>query len=467
MTLVPLRLRTAMRRAFVVAAALAPGLVPLSAQDRRTVVEPVVPPVCTRLTAALHAPENRLVESDEQHLDTARLQAALDGCGAGKAVALAAEGDRNAFLSGPLNLPAGVTLLVDRGTALLASRDPALFARTPGSCGLVNNEPPGCRPLIAVHGASHAAVMGEGTIDGRGYATLLHGSVTWWQLAEQARSGGRQQVPRLIVVDGSDDFTLYRITLRNSPNFHVTFGNGRGFTAWGVRIDTPRNARNTDGIDPGGSATDITVAHSFITTGDDQIAIKGSGSGVRYMSVVHNHFFSGHGMSIGSETFGGVSDILVRDLTLDGADNGLRIKSNVHRGGMVERVLYQDVCIRNNRAPLSIDTRYDNPGPQNDRFPEFRDVVLDGVAISGGGKVIVDGQDAAHKTRVRLSNVMLDDPSRYSFFAKDAEVTYGPGTVNFQLTGDDVTSAQVHGGAGAPATGIPSCAGRFVAFPHP
>ncbi len=417
------------------------------AQDRRTVVEPHIPTTCARLSANFAAQNGTLAGADEAKLDTERLQAALDHCHPGQAVELTSDGARNAFLSGPLSLPARITLLLDRDVTLFASRDPALYDLAPGSCGVVNNQPPGCKPLISVHNAPHAAVMGDGTIDGRGYAQLLNRPVTWWQLAEQARAGGRQQVPRLIVVSGSDDFTLYRITLKNSPNFHVTFGNGTGFTAWGVKIDTPRNARNTDGIDPGGSASDITVTHSFISTGDDHIAIKGSGHGVQHMSVLDNHFYFGHGMSIGSETFGGVSDVLVRNLTLDGADNGLRIKSNIHRGGLVQRITYEDVCIRNTKAPISIDTRYDNPGPQADLVPDFRDISISDVFISGGGKIIVDGQDAAHRSQVHFSNVTLDNPTAYNFFAKDALVTYGPGAVNFHLAGEDVTSSNTKGEA--------------------
>lgn len=437
-----------------------------AAQDRRQVTEPHIPPPCTRVLARLSAPDGTFTASQEAQLDSPRLQNALDHCEPGKSVELAADGPNNTFLSGPISIPAGVTLLIDRGVTLFGSRDPIVYERAPGSCGLVNNEAPGCKPLISVHNAPHAAVMGDGTIDGRGGAQLLNRSVTWWQLAEQARAGGRQQVPRILVVDGSDDFTLYRITLKNSANFHVTFGNGKGFTAWGVKIDTPRNARNTDGIDPGGSASDITITQSYINTGDDQIAIKGSGTGVQHMSVTDNHFYFGHGMSIGSETFGGVSDVLVRNLTLDGADNGLRIKSNIHRGGLVQHVTYDDVCIRNNRAPISIDTRYDNPGPDTNRVPDFRDVLLHNVQVSGGGKIIVDGQDAEHRSQVRFDNVQLDNPSTYNFFAKDAVITYGPGSVNFQLSGDDVSGTN----ASARKTPIASpqdlCSKRFIPFPR-
>src|SRR5207237_7717645 len=102
--------------------------------------------------------------------------------------------------------------------------------------------------------------MGEGTIDGRGWAKLLGQDVSWWDLAERARQGGHQNCPRLIVLARSNNFTLYKVRLKNSGNFHVVFG-GNGFTAWGVVIDTPgKGARNTDGIDPSG-AVNVTITH--------------------------------------------------------------------------------------------------------------------------------------------------------------------------------------------------------------
>lgn len=430
-----------------------------AAQDRRTVVEPTIPPVCTTLRAALTAEAHQLKEADEEKLDTTRLQGALDACGRGKAVELTGASGHSAFLSGPLTIPEGTTLLIDRGVTLYGSRDPKVYEVKPGSCGLVNSEPAGCKPLIGINHAPHAAIMGDGAIDGRGGAKLLHGEVSWWDLANQARAGGRQQVPRLIVADHSDDFTLYRITLHNSANFHVVYHDGKGFTVWGLKIDTPRNARNTDGVDPGASS-DITVTKSYIRTGDDNIAIKGSGTGVQHMSVVDNHFYYGHGMSIGSETFAGVSDLLVRDLTLEGTDSGIRIKSNVSRGGLVQHAVYENVCIRDNKAPISIDTAYNNPGPRQDLVPEYRDIELHNVQVSGGGKVVVQGQDEKHRTLIRLDGVLLDNPGAYKFSAAHAVIQSGPGPVNFSLAGPDVEND------GRPGSGhLPSCDGRFVPFP--
>src|SRR5215469_10884973 len=180
----------------------------LMAQDTRTVTEPVLPPVCTTLTAELTATKGAFASEDEAKLDTVRIQQAIDRCGAGRAVELKANEGKNAFLSGPLELRQGVTLVIDRGATLYASRDPKFYETSPGSCGVVNEERNGCKPLISVKHVVGAGVMGDGTIDGRGGAKLLGKNLTWWDLAEQARASGRQQVPRILVADYADNFTL-------------------------------------------------------------------------------------------------------------------------------------------------------------------------------------------------------------------------------------------------------------------
>ena len=173
----------------------------LAAQDTRTVVEPHFPPVCRTLTARLSAPGGTLPEASERALDTARIQAAIDECTAGKAVELKAAGAQSIFLAGPFALKPGVTLLIDAGAALIASRDPRLYDLTPGSCGLVNERGHGCRPLITADQAPGAAIMGDGVIDGRGGASILGQNASWWDLAHEAKIKDLQQsVPRILVI---------------------------------------------------------------------------------------------------------------------------------------------------------------------------------------------------------------------------------------------------------------------------
>jgi polygalacturonase len=438
----------------------------LAAQDTRTVMEPSFPQLCTTLDAQLESHGHTLAAADEQKLDTARIQKAIDKCGKGRAVLLRVNETNDAFLSGPLELKRDVTLIVGPGVTLFASRDASLYAVSPGSCGMVSHDPGvrGCKPLIAVDHAPNAGVMGDGTIDGRGGEKMLGSPYSWWDLAEQARAGGNQQVPRLIVVNDSDNFTLYRITLKNSPNFHVTYNRGNGFTVWGVKIDTPqRLARNTDGIDPGDGARNVTITHSFIRTGDDNVAIKGGPGGATNMTISHDHFYWGHGMSIGSETNGGVSKIRVFDLSLDGPDNGIRIKSNGSRGGLTEDVVYDDVCIRNSPNPITLDTAYSQAGTLTGNSPPtMRDIALHNVRVSGGGEITFNGYAHDYRIAATLNGVQITDDAKYTYQVNHADLTFGPEPANLQLpAGEDLTMK------GTPAEGNPaSCAGKFVPFPQ-
>jgi polygalacturonase len=433
------------------------------AQDRRNVTEPVIPKTCATLTAALAAVDSNatLSEADEQKLDTGRIQRAIDHCAPGQAVELAANATANAFLSGPLQLRNGVSLLIDANTILFASRNPRDYDVSPGSCGVVDHNGRGCKALISADHISNAGVLGDGTIDGRGDAKLLGQRVSWWQLAEEARGDDlRQNCFRLLQIIESDNFTLYRITLKNSPNFHVEYSGGTGFTAWGVIINTPKKARNTDGIDPI-SSQDVTITHCFIHAGDDNVAIKAGNLGPSaHITVAHNHFYSGHGMSIGSETNGGVSAVRVTDLSIDGADNGIRIKSNSSRGGQVHDVVYRDVCIRDTKNPILMDTHYSFYGKARNLPPVFNDIVLRDVRVQGGGKITLEGYDLAHRLGIQFDNVILDPPQLIKLIASHANIVLGPGAVNFLPSGDDVS---VTGRAGREAPN--ACADKFVPLP--
>ena len=461
------------RFVFIVLTALLVLIQPLIlfAQDTRTVIEPLFPQLCTTVDAQLATDGHSLAAADEQKLDTARIQRAIDKCGRGRAVMLRVDETDNAFLSGPLVLRPDVTLIVGPGVTLFASRDPAVFAVSPGSCGIVSHSPglSGCRPLISVDHAPNSGVMGDGVIDGRGGEKMLGSQYSWWDLAEQARAGGGQQVPRLIVATDSNNFTLYRITLRNSPNFHVVYNGGDGFTAWGLKIDTPqRLARNTDGVDPGDGAKNVTITHSYIRAGDDNVAIKGGPGGATNITISHDHFYWGHGMSIGSETNGGVSKIRVFDLSLDGPDNGIRIKSNGSRGGLTQDVVYDDVCIRNSPNPITLDTAYSANGPlQGDSPPTMRDITLHNVRVSGGGKFTVNGYDQTHRIAATLDGVQITDDAKYTYEVNHADLTLGTDPTNLDLPAGPDLVKDDSTVTGKPVEGNPlSCAGKFVTFPQ-
>ncbi len=432
----------------------------LSGQDTRHVTEPVIPPACAALSAQLSVEGNKISDADESKLDTTRIQKSMDSCGQGKAVVLKSRGTHDAFLTGPLQLRAGVTLVVDGGATLFASRDPRVFDTSPGVCGTITQKGHGCKAMLNGDGVSGAGVMGDGTIDGRGGAKIMGQSITWWDLAEQARKGGSQNNPRIMILNGCDNFTLYRITLKDSPNFHVSYNRGNGFTAWGVKVNCPRNARNTDAIDPG-NARNVTITHCFIHTGDDNIAIKAGAPGPTIqMTIAHNHFYTGHGMSIGSETNGGASAIRVSDLSIDGADNGIRIKSNSKKGGLVKDIVYENICIRDTKSPIYMDSDYEHGGRDGKLLPQFTGIVLRNVHIEGGGKLTLNGYDDAHKLGMLFDNVTITDPAKLKIVAEHADLTFRGGSTDFHPKGEDV-HVSVEGGTSQPN----SCQEMFVPFP--
>ncbi|MGY5957225.1 glycosyl hydrolase family 28 protein [Kosakonia sp. BK9b] len=416
------------------------GSATVSARESLDLPEPALP---TRVCAKL-AP----IAASSTEDDTQRLQSAVDHCPQGAAVQLQA----GRFASGPLNMKSGVTLWLLRGAVLAANTDPRVYDKN-GHCGTLDHKGNGCRPFILFNATSGAGITGEGTIDGQGGEPMKGKNESWWQLARRAQQeGGAQNVPRLIEADNASAIVFHGISLRNSPGFHVTLKNVNDATFWGVRIDTPADARNTDGIDPI-SSQNILIAHSFIRTGDDNVAIKaGAGGATRHVVLLDNHFYWGHGMSIGSETVGGVSDIYVRDLTLDGTTSGLRIKSDVSRGGLVSDIRYEHICLRGNRRPVDFDTQYDAHAVGH-AIPVYRNISLRHVS-GETGQLIVKGYDALHPVQIVLNGVHFSNAARW--LIESAQISAGP----------DGVSPVPPGEAGLNAiTATRVCATRWVPFP--
>jgi polygalacturonase len=422
------------------------------------------------LTASLTASNRQFSSSAESSPpDTSRIQSALNGCvGTGKAVVLAANGASNAFLAGPLTVGGSEVLVIDSGVTLYASRNAANYQVSgKPTCGTVASSGGGCKPFITVNGAN-AGIMGtagsagQGLIDGRGDLDLVGQSVTWWDLANTAKSGGSQNNPRLIQSNNVNNFTVYDLSLTNSPNFHIVFNGGTGFTVWGLRIKTPANARNTDGIDPSG--TDVTINNSYIQDGDDGVAIKASNFASQNMTIENSHFYGTHGISIGSETNDGVSNILVKNDTLSGkdssgttstSDNGLRIKSDSSVGGLVSTVTYENICMTGIKAPLDFDPFY--ASGNGSHIPNYTNIVVDGakaVSSPSSTKSVLEGFSSSVKLSLTLENVNFDATSTTA-----ENATIGVFDTNLSPSGTNVTVTSISGSGSVPSCSFPSFPG--------
>ena len=431
---------------------------PCATIDSTLPAEPTIPAACATLTASFAAVAG--TPPSEASLDTTRLQTALKGCASGQAVRLTTSGANNGFIIGPINIPTGVTLWVDSGVTLFGTRDPGVYGQAVA--------------LITVTGAN-SGIVGLGAIDGQGGEPQVGNTMSSWDI-----NGTGGDNPALIGVNGATNFTLYKITLHNAPKFHVKLG-AAGFIVWGITIKTPStatnsvgtklsasSAHNTDGVDPGETASNGFIVYNQISDGDDHIAIKG-GNSVKNLTIAHNHFEAGHGMSIGSETNGGVSNVTVCDLSIDGTNtglsggsaNGIRIKSDPSRGGLVQNIFYGDVCVRGLSNPIILTPMYSTM--TGTEIPEYTGITIQNfrsVSTSTTPKLTLLGYDATHLLGLTLDNVVVDDITAANISASYANITLGPGSVNFTPTGTSVTVSNKVAGASTPT----DCTNKWVTF---
>ena len=80
-------------------------------------------------------------------------------------------------------------------------------------------------------------------------------------------------------------------------------------------------------------------------------------------------------------------------------------------GGLVQDVVYEDVCIRDTKNPILMDTHYSFHGADQDKLPDFRDIVLRNVRILGEGKITLDGFNQTHRLGMTFDNVTLETPA--------------------------------------------------------
>ena len=441
----------------------------LFGQDTRHVTEPVFPQTCTTLAAQLTIVEGE--PSSETAFDTGRVQKAMEGCGKGKAVELVASGSNDAFLIQPISIPSGVTLVVDAGVTVFGSRNPQDYQKigAPETCGVNSNHGGGCRALIVVNDnkpSNGSGVMGYGVIDARADRKLIVdgkvGPKSWWDLAADTylvKPMTDQNNPLVIYAQKANNFTLYKITVKNGPMFQIKWSGSkgspvtRGFTAWGVKVITPYWARNTDGIDPVDNIADVTITDSYISNGDDFVAFSANGVGnpVMNATVSHVHTYSGRGLSLGSGGAGGFANILFDHIDQAGqpkdkSGNGFRIKTASDRGNLTENITFENICQQDEQFAIRLDTFYQKT-EKTDFIPTYKNILIKNVTIldpnGSPGEFRFQGWDAAHASTVTLDNVnvsgtpKIKDPMNTHF-----TITGGQSTPWLtKITGPNVTYA--------------------------
>ena len=388
-------------------------------------------------------------------LCTASIQKAIDACAAdGGGVVTFPPG---IFLTGAVFIKSNVDFNVPRGTTLIGSQRIEDYGKIDTRAAGIEMKWPAA--LVNVLDQKNAAISGEGIIHGKGKV--------FWDKYHAMRSkydpkGLRWVVdydcerPRGVLISNCTDVTVKDIVIYQ-PGFwslhilyseHVTVDNiiisnnieGRGPSTDGVDIDSSRM---------------ILVQNSNINCNDDNFCLKAGrdADGLRVNRpteyVVIRNCIAGHGdglFTCGSETSGGIRNIVAYNMKGMGTKYGLRFKSTIQRGGTIENIYLYNIEMVGVRDPFVVDLNwlpsynanvlpegydYETLPPHWKKLltavdpkqgtPKFKNIYFENVTATKAGTCVkAKGMKETTLDHFHFSNVRFQgETAGYISFAKD------------------------------------------------
>jgi polygalacturonase len=244
---------------------------------------------------------------------------------------------------------------------------------------------------------------------------------------------------------GSPMWTIHLLYSDNVVVRDVIIETYPGVHADGIAIDSSRNVR---------------ISNCYIDTGDDGIVIKAGkdADGLRVnrpsenISISNCTVHRAHGaVTIGSETSGWIRNLTASNITCQGTQMGVRIKSRRGRGGGVEDVRFNAWTMEDVGQAINVtnyylmegEVRREGAEPVSRTTPVFRNIAISNMTINGArlavnieglpempisGLRISDviataktGVKAFHTSALELHNVQVNSEAGPAFLVKDSQ----------------------------------------------
>ena len=334
---------------------------------------------CAAASAAERSVNAYGAKGDGTTVDTAAIQKALDEAAKSKSTVVFQPGT---YLTGALFVKSNTQLRIDEGVELRGVQNLAAYPVAPTRVAGIEMRWPAA--LINVYEQSNVQISGKGVVDG-------DGKIWWdkyWKMRreEYEPKGIRWAVdydcprPRLIQIYKSSNVRLQGLTLKRSGfwTVHVCYSQDVNVDSLTIRNNIGGMGPSTDGIDIDSSAS-VVVEDNDIEVNDDAICLKAGrdADGLRVnrptekVSIRHNTVRAGAaGITVGSETSGGIRDIDVDRLTvMPGVPNGILFKSSSTRGGVMQGIRIRNVEMQGVPRPISITMNW-NPSYSYAKLPE-------------------------------------------------------------------------------------------------
>jgi polygalacturonase len=201
----------------------------------------------------------------------------------------------------------------------------------------------------------------------------------------------------------SDNVVIRDVMIETYPGVHTD----------GIGIDSSRNVR---------------ISNCYIDTGDDGIVLKSGkdADGLRVnrptenVSITNCTVHHAHGaVTLGSETSGSIRNVVASNITCQGTEKGVRLKSRRGRGGTVEDVRFDQWTMEDVGTAIDVTNFYIMEGevrtsqePVSDRTPVFRNIAISNMTINRSRVAIsIEGLPEMPISGLRISGVIASAKS--------------------------------------------------------
>lgn len=365
------------------------------------------------------------------------------------------------YVTGPIELVSNLTLDFDAGAVVEfpAMRLPFTEGREQGI---------ECLTPVPLIGGRHLENV---TLTGRG--TLTTNNADWLKLMGRSKGSGddpgsafgpnwekllqalelRTPAPREMYEAAAPELRPSFVRTMDSRNVLIEGLHFVGSSMWTIHLLYTDNAVvrdvmietypgvHTDGIGVD-SSRNIRISNCYIDTGDDGIVIKSGkdADGLRVnkpaenISITNCTVHHAHGaVTIGSETSGWVRNLVASNITCDGTQMGVRIKSRRGRGGGVENVRFNNWTMQNVGTAINVTNFYMMEGevktgdePVSARTPVFRDIAVSNMTVHGARVAIdVEGLPEMPIAALRITDMVAQAKSGVKAYNTDGLELHG------------------------------------------
>ena len=319
--------------------------------------------------------------ADGSTVNTKSIQAAIDKCASsGGGIVVIPKG---VFLSGAIFLKQGVNLLVEKDGVLKGTTNPDDYPQI--QTRWEGTEEMWTSAFINAEGVTNLEISGEGTIDGSGEEWVQRnpfrrqrppvapgdaaaGAPPVAPAARPPMAGPpRRGRPRLIGIQNSRHVHITGLNLHNQAVWCLFILYSEDVLADNLRITAEHNIPSSDGIDID-SSKHVHINHVYIDDDDDCISIKSGkdADGLRVnrpaedILIENSHFAFGEGgVAMGSETSGGIRNVMVRRCIFDSGNWApIRFKTQPSRSGVVENITYRDITLHQTRQAFEFNMEW-------------------------------------------------------------------------------------------------------------